>query len=84
MQTSSDVKPFDKDELRKVLEFIQTGGLDKSRDREVARLDQEQRAKAQMARMDLGMHPASYGEYSKQGGGLLSSLMDGLTDHFIV
>ncbi len=75
---------FDKDELRQVLEFIQAGGLDKSHDREVARLDQEQRAKAQMARVDLGMHPSSYREYSNQSSGLLASLMDGLMDHFIV
>ncbi len=75
---------FDKDELRQVLEFIQGGGLDKSHAREVARLDEEQRAKAQMARMDLGMHPSSYGEYSNQSGGLLSNLVDGLMNHFIV
>lgn len=80
---------FDKDELRQVLEFIQGGGLDKSHDREVARLDQEQRTKAQMARLDLGMHPSSYGEYSTLGGqklgdGFLSNLVDGLLDHFIV
>ena len=80
---------FDKDELRQVLEFIQAGGLDKSHEREVARLDQEQRIKAQMARLDSGMHPTSYGEYSTRGdallgAGLLSSLMDGLMDHFIV
>lgn len=80
---------FDKDELRQVLEFIQSGGLDKSHEREVARLDEEQRAKAQLARIDLGMHPASYGEYSTQGGhqlgsGFLSNLVDGLMDHFIV
>lgn len=80
---------FDKDELRQVLEFIQAGGLDKSHEREVARLDQEQRAKAQMARIDSGMHPSSYGEYSSQGGsrlgeGFLSNLVDGLMDHFTV
>ena len=80
---------FDKEELRQVLEFIQAGGLDKSHEREVARLDQEQRAKAQMARMDSGMHPSSYGEYSTRGGhqlgdGFLSKLVDGLLDHFIV
>lgn len=80
---------FDKDELRKVLEFIQAGGLDKSHDREVARLDEEQRAKAQMLSMDLGMHPSSYGEFSTRGGsllgnGFLSNLVDGLIDHFIV
>lgn len=80
---------FDKDELRQVLEFIQGGGLDKSHEREVARLDQEQRIKAQMARMDLGMHPSSYGECSNRGdsslgSGLLNRLMEGLIDHFIV
>ncbi len=80
---------FDKDELRQVLEFIQGGGLDKSHEREVARLDQEQRTKAQMARIDLGMHPSSYGEFSTQGdsslgNSLLSNLMDGLMDHFVV
>lgn len=80
---------FDKDELRQVLDFIQAGGLDKSHEREVARLDQEQRTKAQMARMDLGMHPSSYGDFSTRGdsslgNSLLSSLMDGLIDHFIV
>lgn len=75
---------FDQDELRQVLEFIQGGGLDKSHDREVARLDQEQRAKAQMARLDLGMHPSSYGEYSNQKGGLLSNLLDGLVEHFTI
>jgi hypothetical protein len=72
-----------------VLEFIQSGGLDKSHDREVARLEQEQRTKVQMARMDLGMHPSSYGEYSNQGArspgnDFLSNLVDGLINHFIV
>ena len=85
----SDGLWFDKDELRKVLEFIQAGGLDKSREREVARLDQEQRAKTLVAQMELGTHASSYVEYSSGKGslltgGLLSTLMDGLMDHFIV
>ncbi len=80
---------FDKDELRQVLEFIQGGGLDKSHERDVARLDEEQRAKAQMVRMDLGMHPSSSTEFQSQWGrsgglGILSALVDGLVDHFIV
>jgi Zn-finger nucleic acid-binding protein len=80
---------FDKDELRKVLEFIQAGGLEKSHEREAARLEQEQRTKAQMARLDLGMHPSSYGEFStrnghKSGDGFLSNLVDGLMEHFSV
>ena len=80
---------FDRDELRRVLEFIASGGLEKSRDREIARLGEEKRAAVLMVRIDQGAHPSSYGEYSAQSGphlanGILSSLMDGLMDHFIV
>ena len=80
---------FDRDELRQVLEFIAGGGLEKSREREIARLGQEQRTTAQMARIEMSASPSSYGEYSAQsgihlGGGFLASLVEGLMDHFIV
>lgn len=74
---------FDRDELRQVLEFIAGGGLEKSREREIARLDQEQRAGVQLARMDLSATPSSYGEYGSRGG-FLSSLVDGLMEHFMI
>ncbi len=34
---------FDRDELRRIVEFIRAGGLDQARAREVARLEQERR-----------------------------------------
>ena len=80
---------FDQDELRQVLEFIQGGGLEKSRDREITRLKEEKRTSALGVRLDLGMHPSSSSGYSFQssrsmGENLLSNLVDGLVDHFIV
>lgn len=80
---------FDKDELRRVLEFIQGGGLDKSHEREAARVEEEERTKAQMARLDLGMHPSSYGEFSTGAGArredsLFSDLLDGFLGRFII
>src|SRR5512140_2266195 len=39
---------FDKDELRRIIEFIRTGGLDQARERELAELEeQRRRAKAE-------------------------------------
>ncbi len=80
---------FDRDELRQVLEFVQVGGLDKSRERESVQLGEEKRTAAQMTRIDMGMHPASSGEYSdswnsQTGTGLLSDLVQSVMDHFIV
>jgi Zn-finger nucleic acid-binding protein len=42
---------FDKDELRRIVEFIRAGGLEQARERELADLDQQRRAlkAAQMA-----------------------------------
>lgn len=55
---------FDRDELRRIIEFIQAGGLDKARAREIARLERERqglRAERTAAAFDQRAH--SYAGY---------------------
>jgi Zn-finger nucleic acid-binding protein len=46
---------FDRDELRRVLEFVQSGGLEETRRREI----EELKAQAFNRKMEAAMHPAS-------------------------
>lgn len=50
---------FDRDELRRVLEFIEGGGLDKSREREIRELDEKRRGAVPEAPASILMADAS-------------------------
>ena len=52
---------FDQDELRRVLAFIASGGLDRAREREIEELKEAKRAAVQ-----LPQHPASSYEFTQQ------------------
>ena len=80
---------FDRDELRRVLDFIQGGGLEKSRTREISRLEEEQRSNVLMTQMAGAVHPTSSAYDSGFGGhpvaiGLLGNLVEDLVDFFIL
>ena len=67
---------FDKDELRRVLEFIQKGGLDKARERQIQELDDKKR-------LAVAAQPVPTSDWEdprfQRGPGLLD-LIDGLND----
>jgi Zn-finger nucleic acid-binding protein len=70
---------FDQDELRRVLEFIQKGGLDKVRERQIQELEDKQR----LASASRPTAPQEWeGASSASGPGLLDLLraVDGLID----
>ena len=70
---------FDKDELRRVLEFIQKGGLDKSRERQIQELEDKKR----LAMASQPIQAAEWDEAgSRSGPGLLDvvSGLNGLLD----
>lgn len=57
---------FDRDELRRVLDFIQAGGMEKSRDRQIRDLKEAERQLAQAARPE---HPAMASMSGQSSGG---------------
>lgn len=79
---------FDRDELRQVLEFIESGGLEKSRERQIETLQEETR-RLQSAAKDaqgppLVMEGSSVHGIGLGGPGLGDSLMDALGQIFKV
>ena len=58
---------FDRDELRRVLEFIQAGGMEKSRDRQIRDLKEAERQLAHAARQE---HPAMAPMSAQSSGGI--------------
>jgi Zn-finger nucleic acid-binding protein len=50
---------FDKDELRQMVEFIRAGGLEESRSREIAELEEERRRGREVQSIGTGSLPAS-------------------------
>jgi Zn-finger nucleic acid-binding protein len=76
---------FDKDELRRIVEFIRAGGLDIAREQEIADLDQKERA---MRAAQLGLpldSPLLFREqhYNRLGGGLASAAANLVTSFFV-
>jgi Zn-finger nucleic acid-binding protein len=66
---------FDRDELRRVLEFIEKGGLDKNRARELQDLEEQRRSGVHQLQ-DVSMMGSL--PVNSQGGGLLDVLVRGL------
>lgn len=73
---------FDKDELRRVLEFIQKGGLDKSRERQIQELEEKKR----LAAASQQISPSEWEEAGPlmgpglfHGTGAIGSLIDWLS-----
>ena len=63
---------FDKDELRRIVEFIQAGGFDKAREIEIAELE-SQRRQLEIARTSASLDTRS--DYSRHRGGLFESAL---------
>ncbi len=70
---------FDRDELRRVVEFIQSGGLDRSRQKEIAELEYQRRRLA-AARDELEAKAATYGPQYDSRSTAVSFIVDLLSD----
>lgn len=64
---------FDKDELRRIVEFIQAGGFDKARAAEIAELER-QRRQLEVTRIAASMESRPH--YSRHQGGLFESAIE--------
>lgn len=67
---------FDKDELRRIVEFIRAGGIERSRARE---LDEFERKKREASAGQISSAGSSGGNYSGFGGGLGDTVSDSTT-----
>jgi hypothetical protein len=64
---------FDKDELRRIVEFIRAGGFDKARGAEIAELEnQRRRLETARASAAIGNAPT----YSSRSGGLFETALE--------
>lgn len=63
---------FDKDELRRIVEFIQVGGFDKAREREIAELESKRRQLEAARTASAGSASSGYSspDYDSRAGGL--------------
>jgi len=71
---------FDKDELRRIVEFIQAGGFDKVREIEIAELER-QRRQLESARAARTMEARA--DYTPRRGGLLASAFEAAADSIV-
>lgn len=75
---------FDKDELRRIVEFIRAGGMDKAREKEIQELEQRRRslAAAQSSRGGELLMPAPSPRYdgASLGISIAASVLDSLLD----
>ncbi len=74
---------FDRDELRRVLLFIQEGGLERSRERDLEDLREAQRAAVRPPADGFGLGLESPQVASPMGGGLLDLALDALARHLM-
>ena len=73
---------FDRDELRRVIEFIRAGGLDEARTRELAELKERQRHLAAAQRAAAWDRPGTDQELNWDRHGGVSFIADALIDLF--
>lgn len=66
---------FDKDELRRIVEFIRAGGFDQSRAREIAELER-QRRHLESTRTSAAMEASRVSSYSSRNGGLFEEALE--------
>ena len=75
---------FDKDELRRIVEFIRAGGMDKARDMELRELDRQRRelaaARASGGMSDINFAPQPRYEGAGLGISIAASVLDALLD----
>ena len=73
---------FDRDELRRVIEFIRAGGLDEARSRELTELKERQRQLAAAQRANAWDMPAAGQELNWDRHDGVSVIADALIDLF--
>lgn len=71
---------FDKDQLRRIVEFIRAGGMDKARSEEIRELQQKQQAAREAAVWNNLNPPTNWGEDRHSG---ISAVADLLLDVFL-
>jgi Zn-finger nucleic acid-binding protein len=75
---------FDRDELRRIVEFIQGGGLEKAREKEIARLEEQRRQLAAARIADAGRSGSGYSslDYDPRGVGIAGAAAAVLSSFF--
>ena len=70
---------FEKDQLRRTVEFIRTGGLEKARAHQIAEMEEERRRLQAARNAGISFDPdLSNGKHRDEQGGLLTSLLQSL------